>query len=308
MHTNRALEFVEFIYDRQLVWFNRFIRKTGKPWSTNPILNKYHFCNIYRELDKGTIHLIDNIINSGLSNKDKVFNIIAYRLFNVNGFFGEILQHPFNPDSFEEDFMDYEQQLDQAKFNGMKLQSEAYMFTGVTINPYRKQDKHIQTLHALGIIASQFNRLMADIMEFESLKKIHERLCELPCVGPFIAHQILVDMTYIEGLFWQDINSFVHVGPGAVGSLEYIYGSKDHECCFHLFLSQKNLFNMLFEGTGKQWRAVLYKTPYFKNQYLSISNIQNSLCEFRKYRNYSENKKRKRTRLYKGVEDGLFSK
>ena len=46
--------FFEFIYDRQEIWHKRSYLKQPAPWTSDPILNTYKFCNVYRELDAGT--------------------------------------------------------------------------------------------------------------------------------------------------------------------------------------------------------------------------------------------------------------
>src|SRR3990167_2039864 len=46
-----------FVLERHRIYVRRFVNKDEKPWTTDPILRSYRFCNVYRELDAVTIWL-----------------------------------------------------------------------------------------------------------------------------------------------------------------------------------------------------------------------------------------------------------
>ena len=67
--------FFEFIYDRQLIWYKKEVLLLPPPWTDDPVLGKYKFCNVYRELDRGSKYLIKTVIsNPLLSPEVKFFN------------------------------------------------------------------------------------------------------------------------------------------------------------------------------------------------------------------------------------------
>ncbi len=53
------LEFMEFVYERHLIYVRR---RDGmpKPWTDDAILQNYRFCNVYRELDTVTQWIAKN--------------------------------------------------------------------------------------------------------------------------------------------------------------------------------------------------------------------------------------------------------
>ena len=71
----------KFIIDRhQTIWTNK--PRFGKfPLSRamDLVLGSFRFCNIYRQLDAGTIAITNHICGGNLSPQQKLFNIVAYR-------------------------------------------------------------------------------------------------------------------------------------------------------------------------------------------------------------------------------------
>lgn len=55
--------FFTTMYERQLIWYKRFILKLPRDqWTSDIIFNKYRFTNVYRELDRASQWLLYNII------------------------------------------------------------------------------------------------------------------------------------------------------------------------------------------------------------------------------------------------------
>ena len=72
-----------FAYERQ----NIFIKKLNgesAPWTTDPILQEYKFCNSYRVNDRVSQYLLKNVIYNGksYSDEDMLFRIFLFKLFN----------------------------------------------------------------------------------------------------------------------------------------------------------------------------------------------------------------------------------
>ena len=51
--TNNVEQFIKFIVVRHSIYIARQANRQ-QPWTTDPILRQYKFCNIYRELDRVT--------------------------------------------------------------------------------------------------------------------------------------------------------------------------------------------------------------------------------------------------------------
>ena len=222
----KLLDFYEFIYDRQMIWHKRFVEKKEHPWSTDPILSTYKFCNVYRELDKGSIYLIDTIINNKkLSLADKFLNCVAYRRFNLPGFF-DWIGGPMSYKKFAYD--KYIKALDKRKEEGHNLFNDAYI---VSQTPYDRKlgrrEKHCQQLTVLRDLAKDCEEFMyrGDI-ENATLEEIHSTFKELIFgMGDFLAYQTCIDLTYFPEFKeqFEDVGSFVAMGPGSRPGVKLLF-------------------------------------------------------------------------------------
>ena len=160
---DRIAEFFEFIYDRQEIWHRRNVLKLPAPWSADEILRNYRFCNVYRELDGGTLALTKYLTDESISVGKKLFNIVAYRFFNrrdtIENLFGGLL----DPENF--DFEAFEARFD-AKRNQESLFSNAYLISSHPYNAaYRPKDKHVQVLLMLADMAGKIKDFCRELVE-----------------------------------------------------------------------------------------------------------------------------------------------
>src|SRR5574342_51662 len=77
----RVKDFFQYATERQSIWYRRYVLKEPPPWTGDPILRTYHFCENFRRYDRGTRYVIENIL-AHLAPEDRVFAVIFYRLFN----------------------------------------------------------------------------------------------------------------------------------------------------------------------------------------------------------------------------------
>ena len=307
--TDRKLEFLEFAYDRQNIYHLRHIENQPAPWTGDQILQTYRFCNSYRHLDRGSLYIIHEVIeNRSLSLFEKYINIILYRIFNIDQFFSLVIDGPITVENY--DFKKLESLMDEARKGGA-IFNPAYVVTHVTIDPeYRSTEKHVQYLKLMENLIERKDEIMKgfDILvtrpEDAGRKDITELLLSVPRkvagVGPFIAGQILADLSYCEDT-WFTTDDYCIVGPGAISSFAYIAGEdklsqkKARELCRVMSDYQEEGFRILKEKTHKDWLDISIKEGgVYPGSYLSVMDIQNVGCEFRKYRNYKKGKQRKR--------------
>lgn len=290
--------FFEFVYDRQSVWHRRVASGLPAPWTDDVILRNFKFCNVYRELDGGTIE-ISKYLKQPLSAEQKLFNIVAYRFFNrrdtIENLFGGLLSEQ----NF--DFKSLEKRFDAKKQEG-NIFSNAYLITAHAYNPeYRPQDKHVQILLMLNDLRFKLKDIIKSLRESSPQDGIKIIAENVPMAGPFLSGQILLDATYAENIVRYTSNDFLIVGPGAHWGLNIIcgrtLGKKEADAeCRKLWQMQPQAFAELKRFTGKDWNTVRWQNErYCGGKYLSLHDIQNSLCEFRKYwrLKHGENAKRR---------------
>lgn len=279
--------FYKFMEERQRIWYKKEILKLEFPWTDDPILRDYKFCNNCRESDRGSIYLIDRVINNAsLTLEEKVFNIFVYRFFNVYGLFENIFESTLNPRTFE--VQKYEKILEKAMESNIPIWSNAYIICqAIHDRTYGKRGKHIQVLLALKLLSIQINEYdyVGELKEvssdhIEALRKI----TLVKMVGSFLGGQILLDLTYL-GIFKFGGNDFCVIGPGASKGIEMMTGKS---------LSNQDMIEFCMDLRKHQglklpsdWEIIAYKSPYHKSQFLSLMNIQHVCCEYRKYLQWS---------------------
>src|ERR1043165_6515599 len=72
-----------FASERQQV-FERRVRGARAPWTVDPILKAFKFCNVFRASDRVSQYLIRNVAYAEEAGDaaDRVFQIVAFRLFS----------------------------------------------------------------------------------------------------------------------------------------------------------------------------------------------------------------------------------
>lgn len=302
--TNNIQAFFEFIYHRQEIWHKRTILKLPKPWSADAIFRDYKFCNVYRELDGGTSAITKYLSQPDYSPQQKLFNIIAYRFFNrrdtIENTFGGFL----NPADF--DFKTYEQRLDKLK-EQRPLFSNAYLISSHPYNSdYRPKDKHVQILLMLDGIKFKLNEIIAALQAENPQQGLNIINKYVALSGPFLSGQILLDITYAGDIVEYTADDFLIVGPGAHWGLNIIFNRKlskkeADEKCRYLYSLQLQAFAEMKAGQGLDWDKVRWQNPAYPNApYLCLHDIQNSLCEFRKYWRLKHGEKAKK-RYFKSI-------
>lgn len=279
--------FFEFIYHRQEVWYRRNILRRQAPWTDDEILRDYKFCNVYRELDGGTQAIVKYLRQPDISPQNKLFNIIAYRFFNrrdtIERLFGGLL----DISAFDRKY--YERRFDEIK-RQENIFSNAYLITAHAYNPdYRPQDKHVQILLMLDDLRAKINAVIEELRQSSPQEGLAVIARNVPLAGAFLSGQILLDATYAGDIVDYTGDDFLVVGPGAHWGLNIIFGHKlskkeaDAECR-RLYQRQAEEFARLKAEKHLDWDLVRWQNSNYPNApYLCLHDIQNSLCEFRKY-------------------------
>lgn len=296
--TELIKNFFEFIYDRQEIWHKRNMLSLPRPWTEDSILRDYKFCNVYRELDAGTLAIKKYICDMTLPPQTRLFTLTAYRFFNRRDTVENLFGGALDPQNFN--FTALEQRFDIKK-QQENIFSNAYL---ITSHPYDKQyrprDKHIQILLMLKDLAREIETYYHDLYNSTPENGLEIIRRHVPMAGPFLSGQILLDASYAADIINYTADDFLIVGPGAHWGLNIIFQNKlskkeaDAKCRY-LYTIQEQEFSALKKRTGKDWQQVRWKNADYPNApYLCLHDIQNSLCEFRKYWRLKNNEKAKK--------------
>lgn len=258
----RANDLVKFIKEREKV---RVKKEDGKPrpWTTDPILGKFRFCNVHRENDWVTRWLRANWYKHLEGDADVWFAAVVARLFNQPDALFAIMPYvlPWKPEKVR-------YILHKRRDAGKKNFNAAYIVStnGIAMD---KVDY---------IIARVLGPLWADRKAIrpqngQTLVQFHSHLTEYDGLGSFIAAQVVADLKYIdscplrEAIDWA---TFAASGPGSRRGLNRVVG-----------LPPEKAWN------EASWRFALGNLQQLVNNKLTeplhAQDLQNCLCEFDKY-------------------------
>lgn len=134
--------FFDFIYRRQLIWYNRFILKEEQPWTEDPVLQKYKILNVYRELDKGTSYII-NKLKDVKDKKAVLLNVVFYRFFNRFNLYEELGVKPFSDVKYNLVNL-LKNKLSKLKSQGKPIFNDAYLIAG-----RKAEEKYVSVLKSI---------------------------------------------------------------------------------------------------------------------------------------------------------------
>jgi hypothetical protein len=274
----RVSDFANFIKERERV---RIVKEAGKPkpWTDDPILQTFRFCNVRREDDAVTRWIAKHWRNRAA--KDLWFAMVVARLFN-------------NPDALEAIGFPIPWRSERTRMRlhdrraaGLKNFNAAYI---VSTNGL-KMDK---VDYVIDIILDQLweaRRLFRPEPK-EPLYKYHRKLEQARGLGSFMAAQVVADMKYAEPLNKApDWFTFAAPGPGSKRGLNRVRGMDPNTPWGSSWL------NILLELRD----ATLPLLPKDLRN-LHAQDIQNCLCEFDKYERIRTGEGRPK-QLYSGKGD-----
>lgn len=264
-------DFVRFITERQRI-YERRARGDDPPWTDDKVLQRYHFCNVYRELDAGTQYLRENILGCG-ADHDVFFNVLVYRLVN-------------DPDSYEAlggftpvNEFDVDTVVSRLHDYDGRVFSPAYR---IPAHRFVDSDSKVENIF-YGVIRddllANFTTYWNGVSEADSWGDAHRLLRKLRGIGDFLAYEFVTDLNYDLLPFSE--NDFVNVGPGARRGLERLWYEDidDYETKVQWIVDkQEELFNL--HGCD---------FPYWNGKRLTLRDIEHSLCEAEKFARVKNN-------------------
>jgi hypothetical protein len=260
---------------RQEVFFNK-LKNVPPPWTSDPILNTYKFCNAYRVSDRVSQYLIKNVIydeNKSKNEEEVLFRILLFKIFNKIETW-EYLENKIGDyitlSNF--DLEAYSTMLQEAMDLGYVIYTSAYMSCASKEFGYDK--KHQNHLALINKMVVQ-DRVINSIVKAKSLEEIFHIIESYPLLGKFMAYQLATDINYSEVINF-DENSFTIAGPGAERGINKCFidteGKSYADVIYWMTENQENEFQRL----GLNFQS-LWGRP------LQTIDCQNLFCETDKY-------------------------
>lgn len=243
-------QFLWFIKEREAI---RRKKEAGepKPWTQDPILQQYRFCNVYREDDKVSRWIYENWIHPYEDHHNLIPAIVLARMVNWPDTLAEI---GFPVEEGPIDGCDYGDRIRTRINRGDKTWTGAYMITA-------EMDGTGKEVSVMKTVCTVQNLVLRD-----TCRDMWEEFQRLPRIGSFMAAQFVADLKRTKYLgSAPDAMTFCAPGPG----------------------SQRGL-NLLLDTPDKEWKQPAFEDEVNKLRdviplIIDAQNVQNTLCEFSKY-------------------------
>lgn len=261
--------FFYWINERHAIYLAKAEGKP-QPWTNDEILAKYKFTNPFRELDRTTVWMRNNLTipNGGADIGDMIFNCCVFRMFGtmeMSEQLGWITD--WQPEAVKT--------LARERLNrGLKVFTGAYIITNQGL---KNPKEEIVCDMFLSPIWYNRHKLARICYETNSLEAAHTALKQYPGWGGggFMAYEVVTDLNHTTVMpNPKDRYTWANAGPGAKRGLNRIHGRN------------------LDKGSGIDWnkemKALLdiapqYVSPYVLKMNVDMRTIEHSLCEWDKY-------------------------
>lgn len=258
----------ETAYGRLRHWMDerervRLLKESGapRPWTTDPVIAEWRFCNVNRCDDRETKWIFTNIIEANATSPVLWFNLCIARFLNWSptlaqiGYFGV-----WDRDRFVTE-------IEARQAAKEKVYTGAYM---VPAGPAGTA-KHVYLADAV------FAKLW--LLPAPSVGSTCEQwnlfLRQAPLMGDFLRNQIITDMRYTHHLRSAvDWETFVLPGPGTQRGLNRL-----HALPLTKAWTAAEASRVLQALRGR----VISDAPHYAEVLRDINNLSNCMCEFDKY-------------------------
>lgn len=261
----------QWIRERESV---RLKRERGEPhpWTDDPVIGKYRFCNVRREDDRVTIWVRENIREPYADHPNLWFMLGLARWINWPGTLSELQREGWWPDciDFSPDML--ERALTIRANRGDKVFTGAYTINAPSTKGASKIDYVAKTV--LGepwkkrtAISDVFGGRLGPL----TLRAAHASLSKYQGWGAFMSYQVVVDMRFTRYLREaSDRMEWAAAGPGTMRGLNRLAGRR-----VDLAIDQ---------GRALSEMRAIYRTIQDETGVaMDFSDVPNILCETDKY-------------------------
>jgi hypothetical protein len=253
---DRVKQFFWYINERHAIYLKK---SSGAewPWTADPILQKYRFCEVFRELDKVTIWIRQNWREPYANHRNLWFAMCIARQINWPPTLAEIgFPKVWDPEKVATI-------MRARRARGDKVYTGAYMIP----SGGKAADKVGYTVDR---VLSPLYSDPPPISKATTLEGAWDALRVRYGFGGFLAYEVITDLRHTRYLRnAPDIMTWANAGPGAKRGIEYIVGRKTtYQECIDVM------------------RDLLSISPHYLQTHvptLEMRDVEHCLCELMKY-------------------------
>mgnify|MGYP001038918381 FL=1 len=238
--------------------------KQDPPWTEDPILKEFKFCQVFREDDRTTrwfrTHMREPLRNS----PDVFMATIAFRFFNLIETGRTLLDNNLHIQ------WDRPKAIEEIKKNP-KWITGAYI-----VKSPNRMDKVTGVTECVSHLWDDRENIIKQLESFTTLEEAWKFLMQYPYIGPFVSYEMVTDLrhTYLlENA--TDICSWGNPGPGAMRGLNRLTG-RPLEFCKRSWDWHSEMLD-LYDWCSQKLDLSKLNYPF------EMREVEGGLCEFDKY-------------------------
>lgn len=257
---------------RQEVFFRRIKNESPPPWTDDPIMQTYKFCNAYRASDRVSQYLIRDVIYRGSQNEEEVlFRILLFKIFNKIETWQYLERELGTVELSGFKFNVYSKLLQKAMDAGRVIYTSAYMSCATKAYGYHKKHEN----HLALIEEMLEDRLVDKITQAKSLEEVFQAIAKYRLLGKFMAYQLATDINYSEIIDF-DEDTFTVAGPGAERGISKCFSDRGGK-------SNADIIRWMTENQEAQFKRLGIDFQDLWGRPLKAIDCQNLFCEVDKY-------------------------
>ena len=260
---------------RRQAAFERRLAAHPWPWSDDPILQQFKFCNVFRAADRVSQYLIRQVAYREPSDTaaNRIFQIVAFRTFSNPGTWDGLIERLGRAPTLEDLASgSFEAALDDVKAERGGLYTGAFILCATKAFGFDEKHKnHVALFKHMFFERSAAQRICLA----ESLEDLVRFLESFPLMGPFMSYQIAIDLNYSTIINF-DENDYTQAGPGALRGIKKAFtdlgGYTTSDVILWMVDRQESEFRRLRLTFNGLWGRRLHAI-----------DCQGLFCEFDKY-------------------------
>lgn len=204
---------------RRQAAFERRLSGMDWPWTDDPIIQTFKFCNVYRAADRVSQYMISKVAYGADAGDfaDRAFQITAFRTFsNVRTWDGVCQELGRAPRLIDLASGAFERALDCVRERNGGLYTGAFILCATKAFGFNAKHQNHVALFKLMFLAENLGR---SIETANSLEQVVQAIQKFPLMGPFMAYQTAIDLNYSELIDFSE-NEYTQAGPGALRGLK----------------------------------------------------------------------------------------
>ena len=281
---------VHYISERYSVHLKKDVLGLKPPYTDDEIVSHYRFTNVRREHDRETRWLIEHIVESDLPLRDRVLNIILFRVYNSHTT-AELLGLPLVVGDMDIDSL-------ARRVRGKRGLWNSAFFTSGTKAGLRHYvpdggvtDVNVRPLYMIDRLSK--TDLVERVLNVEDQKSCYETLLEINGFSGFMAYQVFVDLTYLEEFKFSE-NEFTVLGPGARCGLDFLVSDRDGLSYEETLFWLRDNLDSILSSRGLPNPVLGFTDLEPVDRYMNIMSLENCMCELSKYVKISRGEGRRR--------------